>query len=147
MARVDLKSASLAGTPLGGIIALTVTATREERASAVAVARESGLSIAIPFARFNDGRGFSIARLLRSEHDFSGEILATGHTIPDQALHLLRCGFDAVELSDSARLPQWKKSLKSCWRAYQTAARNPLTLRREAALKKNQNSRELEKAA
>ncbi|MBU1211724.1 MAG: DUF934 domain-containing protein [Alphaproteobacteria bacterium] len=147
MARVDLKSASPAAPPMHGILELAVTATREERAAAVEAARESGKSIAIHFAKFNDGRGFSVARVLRSEHGFTGEILATGHTIPDQALHLLRCGFDVVEMSDPTRLPQWKKSLESCWRAYQTAARNPLAMRREAARKKIRNPRELEEAA
>lgn len=147
MARVDLKTATHAGTTPGSVTQLAVTASRDERAAAVASAILTGHPIAIDFAKFNDGRGFSIARLLRSEHGFRGEILATGHTIPDQALHLLRSGFDSVEVSDAARLPQWLKSLKSYGGAYQTAARNPLALRREASLEKTRATRELEAAA
>ena len=133
MTRVDLKTAAAIDSAPGEVTEITVTATREERAAAVAAAIAGKHPIAVPFAKFNDGRGFSIARLLRSDQGFQGEILATGHTIPDQALHLLRSGFDTVEVADASRLSQWLKSLAIYGGAYQPAARNPLALRREAS--------------
>jgi uncharacterized protein (DUF934 family) len=54
--------------------------------------------IAIPFAKFSDGRGYSIARRLRDEMHFSGEIRATGEVLLDQIPLLLRCGFDAFAI-------------------------------------------------
>ncbi len=51
----------------------------------------------IDFPGFADGRGFSLAVRLRKDFSFKGEIRATGPVIPDQALFLLRAGFDTVE--------------------------------------------------
>lgn len=135
MERVDLKTAAHVEAKPAGITELGVTAGRPERIAAVVDAVLGGHAIAIPFAKFNDGRGFSLARLLRSEHGFRGEIVASGHVIPDQALHLLRAGFDSAEIRDREHLPQWQRSLSSYGGAYQTAARNPLSLRREISRK------------
>ncbi len=134
MARINLRTAASIGTKTGSVTEVSVTATFEERSTAIKAAIDSGQPIAVPFTKFNDGRGFSVARLLRSEHNYRGEIIATGHTIPDQALHLLRSGFDMVEVADASRLSQWLKSLASYGGAYQTAARNPMALRRNATL-------------
>jgi len=56
--------------------------------------------VGIDFPAFTDGRGFSLAVRLRKDLSFKGEIRATGHAIPDQALFLLRAGFDSAEVSD-----------------------------------------------
>lgn len=53
----------------------------------------------IEFPAFGDGRGFSLAVRLRKDFGFKGEIRAVGPVIPDQALFLLRAGFDTVEAS------------------------------------------------
>ena len=55
-------------------------------------------AIAIQFARFNDGRGYSIGRLLRSRYGYSGELRAIGDVLRDQLFYLKRVGFDAFEL-------------------------------------------------
>jgi len=54
--------------------------------------------VVINFPAFGDGRGFSLAVRLRKDLGFKGEIRASGHTIPDQALFLKRAGFDTVEI-------------------------------------------------
>ena len=54
--------------------------------------------ITINFTEFKDGRGFSLARLLRERYQFDGEIRATGNVLRDQIYYLHRCGFDAFEL-------------------------------------------------
>jgi len=51
--------------------------------------------LAVNFPTFMDGRGFSIARLIRQRYQFSGELCAIGHIVPDQLFYLSRCGFDA----------------------------------------------------
>ena len=57
-------------------------------------------AVILVFPKFNDGRAFSQARLLRDRFGFKGEIRATGHVIQDQFLFLQRCGVDAVEVAD-----------------------------------------------
>ncbi|EAR08385.1 DUF934 domain-containing protein [Reinekea blandensis] len=54
--------------------------------------------IAFEFEKFADGRAFSFARQLRSEHAFTGEIRAFGDILPDQVNYLQRSGFDAFVL-------------------------------------------------
>ncbi len=62
--------------------------------------------IAIAFPKHNDGRGFSLGRLLRQQ-GFKGVLRASGHIIPDQFAFALRDGFDEVEISveQAARQP------------------------------------------
>lgn len=55
--------------------------------------------IIITFAKFTDGRGYSVARLLRERFGFKGEIRATGEILLDQIPLMLRCGFDAFEIA------------------------------------------------
>ena len=55
--------------------------------------------IVIPFAKFTDGRGYSLARRLRDEFYFRGEVRATGEVLIDQIPLMLRCGFDSFAIS------------------------------------------------
>ena len=55
-------------------------------------------AVHIDFPAFTDGRGFSLARLLRHRHGYSGELVAEGQLIPDQFAFALQCGFDAVRV-------------------------------------------------
>ena len=60
--------------------------------------------IVVAFPKFGDGRGFSLAHLLRSRHGFRGEIRAAGDILFDQLQALQRSGFDAFEIGDAATL-------------------------------------------
>lgn len=51
--------------------------------------------IAIHFPVFTDGRGYSLARLLRSRYAYAGELRAVGDVLRDQIYFLHNCGFDA----------------------------------------------------
>ena len=53
--------------------------------------------IAVRFPKFTDGRGYSIARLLR-RLGWKGELRAVGDVLRDQLFYMTRCGFDAFEL-------------------------------------------------
>ena len=55
--------------------------------------------IAIEFDTFADGRGFSMARMLRRQ-GYTGEIRAVGDVAMDRIDFMLRVGFNAFELRD-----------------------------------------------
>ncbi len=54
--------------------------------------------IGIEFPAFTDGRGLSLAVLLRTRVEYSGELRATGAIHEDVLHYMVRCGFDALEL-------------------------------------------------
>ena len=54
--------------------------------------------IAVEFPKFTDGRGYSIARLLRERYSFTGELRAIGDVLRDQLFALEQCGFDAFAI-------------------------------------------------
>lgn len=56
--------------------------------------------VAIRFPKFSDGRGYSLAHLLRRHHGFTGELRAIGEVLRDQFNYLTRCGFDALQPQD-----------------------------------------------
>lgn len=53
-------------------------------------------AIGIFFPSFTDGRGYSLARLLRQRHGYRGELRAFGDILRDQVYFLHQCGFDAL---------------------------------------------------
>ena len=57
--------------------------------------------IAIEIPTFADGRGYSLAKILRHCYGFKKEIRAIGDILPDQAQYLSRVGFDALELPNN----------------------------------------------
>ena len=77
--------------------------------------------VALAFPKFNDGRAFSQARLLRERHGFHGEIRATGHVIRDLYLFLQRSGFDAVAVADARELNAWLAARRRFTGFYQPA--------------------------
>lgn len=58
-------------------------------------------AVAIRFPKFNDGRGYSLARLLRDRHGYRGELRAVGDVLVDQVEALFRVGFDTLEIDDA----------------------------------------------
>lgn len=132
MALVDLATGSLLPDPAGPATLLEPNA---EAAALAAAAGGNAGPIAIRFPVFNDGRGISLAVLLRERHGFKGEIRAVGHLIPDLAQFLLRSGFDTAEIADPEQAPVWKVSVSRIKHNYQRGFRNPLPLRRDAARK------------
>ncbi|PZO04882.1 MAG: phosphoadenylyl-sulfate reductase [Alphaproteobacteria bacterium] len=67
-------------------------------------------ALVLVFDAFRDGRGFSLASALRAG-GFKGQLIAAGAVLPDQARHLARSGFDAVELPAGADLETWTRLL------------------------------------
>ena len=56
--------------------------------------------IGIDFPAFNDGRGLSLAVLLRTRFGYNNEIRAVGAIHEDLLHYLQRCGFSTAELPD-----------------------------------------------
>lgn len=54
--------------------------------------------IAVNFPKYGDGRGYSIARLLRERYGYRGELRAVGEVGRDHLYAMAQCGFDAFEL-------------------------------------------------
>ena len=85
----------------------------------------SGIDLVrVEFPGMIDGRGFSIARKLKS-NCFSGVLRAAGELIPDQFDFALRCGFAEIEISAerSERQPieQWLAAVSAYGLSYQGA--------------------------
>jgi phosphoadenosine phosphosulfate reductase len=55
--------------------------------------------VAVSFPKMMDGRGFSIARLLRDRDHYAGEIRAIGDFIVDMMPLMRRVGIDAFEVT------------------------------------------------
>ncbi|MFN3549719.1 MAG: DUF934 domain-containing protein [Mesorhizobium sp.] len=60
--------------------------------------------VALSFPAFNDGRSFSKAELLRRRHGYEGAVRACGQVLVDQIPHMLRTGFDELEVSHPVAL-------------------------------------------
>jgi uncharacterized protein (DUF934 family) len=98
--------------------------------------------VAIHFAKFTDGRGYSLARLLRERHGWKGELRATGDIQRDQIYYLSRCGFDAFELKEGADLASALAAFNDFSEAYQSSVDRPIPLfRRRAAGNRNLHGR------
>jgi uncharacterized protein (DUF934 family) len=62
------------------------------------VSLEGVTRVEVNFPKFGDGRGYSIARLLRTRYGYRGELRAVGHITRDLLQFLERGGFDSYEL-------------------------------------------------
>lgn len=101
--------------------------------------RLAGLElVVILFAATGDGRGLSLAHLLR-RGGFEGELRARGELLPDQYHDLRGCGFDSVEISDELAARhgelEWHKAWRRFDRGYQQRAgrRGSILTRRHRA--------------
>jgi uncharacterized protein (DUF934 family) len=64
-------------------------------------ALERFATIVLRFARYADGRPYSLAHRLRHRLGYRGELRAAGDVLQDQIVFMLRGGFDALEISHS----------------------------------------------
>ena len=81
--------------------------------------------IAVEFPKFTDGRGYSLARLLRERHGFRGELRAVGDVLRDQIFFMHRCGFNAFEVRSDRCLEDALNGLKDFTIAYQGDVHDP----------------------
>ncbi len=89
--------------------------------------------IALEFPKFNDGRAFSYARLLRERYGYRGEVRAVGEVLRDLLLYMHRCGFDAFAIDRDDAVERWQAALDEMSVWYQpTADGRPFASRQRA---------------
>jgi uncharacterized protein (DUF934 family) len=117
LARLDDALEALGPDSALGVI---VANTTDPATLAPALSRLALIVIAFP--AFSDGRGFSLARLLRRA-GFAGELRASGRIVADQYHHALGCGFERIEIPDDLAKrqdeAQWRGALEAYSMGYQ----------------------------
>lgn len=81
--------------------------------------------VGIRFPAFNDGRGLSLAVLLRTRLGFSGELRAVGDVHEDVIHYMDRCGFDSFSLADERNLETARCATIAPSEHYQGSVREP----------------------
>ena len=98
-----------------------------------AVALEGVARIEVNFPKFGDGRGYSIARLLRERYGYRGELRAVGHITRDLLFFMESCGFDAFELREGENPHEALAAFDDFSESYQASVAWPVPLFRRRA--------------
>jgi len=77
--------------------------------------------IEVSFPKFRDGRGYSVARILR-ESGYTGELRAEGDVLVDQVPLMRRCGFDSFLPAQPIDPAALERALTRYDHVYQAAA-------------------------
>lgn len=95
---------------------------------------KSAARIDVNFPKFGDGRGFSIARLLRERYGYKGELRAVGQVGRDHLYYMEQCGFDAFLLREGEDAAEALAAFDDFSERYQSTVAQPVPLfrRREA---------------
>ena len=96
-------------------------ASDTELTDALAAELAAAPLVAIDFPAFTDGRGYTLARLLRERHRYGGEVRALGDVLVDQLHYMTRCGFDALALREDQHLDDALRALGAFSVSYQPA--------------------------
>ena len=90
--------------------------------------------IAVNFPKFSDGRGFSIARLLRERYGYEGDLRAIGDVLLDQLFYMKRCGFNSFALRPDKDINKAEANLAVFGEVHQAAVdeEQPLFRRRNS---------------
>ena len=84
--------------------------------------------VEVNFPKFGDGRGYSIARLLRERYGYKGELRAVGQITRDHLFFMESCGFDAFELREGEYPHEALAAFNDFSEAYQASVKRPLPL-------------------
>jgi len=88
----------------------------------------------VNFSAFGDGRGYSIARLLRERYGWRGELRAIGVVVRDHLFFMAGCGFDAFMLREDQDAAEALTAFGDFSDAYQASVERPLPLFRRRFL-------------
>lgn len=80
--------------------------------------------IAVDFPAYTDGRGYSLAQLLRQQYGWQGELRAVGDVMIDTMHYLARCGFDSFLVKPGHDPHKALAALATFTRAYQKSYRH-----------------------
>ncbi len=89
--------------------------------------------IAVNFPKFSDGRGYSIARILRERLHYRNELRAVGDVLLDQLQFMKRCGFDTYVLRADKDINKAARCLNFFTQGYQAATDTDVPLFRRRA--------------
>ena len=84
--------------------------------------------IAVNFPKYSDGRGYSIARLLRERYGYKGELRAIGVVARDHLQLMAQCGFDSFQLREGEDAQAALAAFDDFSEAYQASAAQPVPL-------------------
>ena len=96
--------------------------------AAVAARLPGAARVEVNFPKFGDGRGFSIARLLRERYGYKGELRAVGEVARDHLYYMEQCGFDAFLLRAGEDAAEALAAFDDFSERYQSTAAQPLPL-------------------
>jgi uncharacterized protein (DUF934 family) len=119
--REDLRPRAEAGH-------LGVWLDANEGPEAIAADLQRFAIVAVNFPKFGDGRGYSIARLLRERYGYTGELRAIGDVLHDHLHFMKQCGFDAFALRDDQDAQEALSALDTFSDGYQTSVLRPVPL-------------------
>lgn len=117
LARWKRERDQLAGTP-----GLGLRLNGDDQLADVADDLSSFEWIALEFPKFQDGRCYSHARLLRERYGFRGELRATGDVLRDQLFFMARCGIDVFEVRADKSIEDALEAFREFSVTYQPAA-------------------------
>ncbi len=89
--------------------------------------------LGIRFGAFNDGRGLSLAALLRTRYGYQGELRALGAVHEDLLHYMRRCGIDSFLLPDGANVEAAQRNYRLIATPYQGSVVEPQPLFRRSA--------------
>jgi uncharacterized protein (DUF934 family) len=101
--------------------------------AAIAHRLGSAKRVEINFPKFGDGRGYSIARLLRERHGYKGELRAVGQVARDLLYYMESCGFDAFLLREGEDPQEALTGFSDFSEGYQASVARPVPLFRRRA--------------
>jgi uncharacterized protein (DUF934 family) len=84
--------------------------------------------IAIGFPTYTDGRGFSLAQILRKQYGWAGELRAVGDVLIDTIHYLARCGFDSFLVKEGHDPELALKSFETFTVHYQKSYLKPVRI-------------------
>lgn len=84
--------------------------------------------IAVDFPKFADGRGYTIAYLLRERLHYKGELRAIGDVLRDQMYYMQRVGFDAFAVRADKDIHEALRGLSGFAESYQASVDQPQPL-------------------
>ena len=113
--------------PAAGISAYGVLLRADDVQADIVAALPRCPLIAIEFASFSDGRGYSLARLVR-DHGYGGDLRAVGEVLRDQVFFLTRCGFSSLTPAAQVDLEDFVRGFRDFSAVYQAAADGRITV-------------------
>ena len=111
-------------SPEGEVIRLEPT----DDPAAVAARLPKVSRVEVNFPKFGDGRGFSIARLLRERYGYKGELRAVGQVARDHLHYMEQCGFDAFLLREGEDVEEALGAFDDFSEHYQGTVAQPVPL-------------------